>query len=100
MRKHAFSIGLAVVILGLILGLTSLRAAPVPTPAGISASTGRYWLQGWNWGDSQGKNECFLLDTATGLSWRWDWSYNQWRKLPMPPGVPDPALFSREEAPK
>ena len=90
MRKHAFSIGLAFVTLGLALGLSNLRAAPVPISPGIPAANGRYLLEGWNSGTPGNPDyQCFLLDTATGQCWRRTQG-RDWEKLPLPPGIEGP----------
>jgi len=83
MRKHAFSIGLAVVILGLILGLTSLRAAPTSVAPGVPATVNHYRLHM----DSLGK--FLLLDTTSGQVWEYniDRRPNRWTRIPMPPGL-------------
>lgn len=100
MRKHAFSIGLAVVTLGLTLGLTNLRAGPMSLPPGIPAANGRYWLQGWNLANSPGTPDdyrCFLLDTVTGQCWLMGRNDDRWKKLPMPPGLEDQAPTPTEQ---
>ena len=85
MRKHAFSIGLAVVTLGLVLGLTNLRAAPASAPPGAPVTAARYRLS-----LSEQPRVFFLLDTATGQVWRADYySPTKWYKFSMPPGLDD-----------
>jgi hypothetical protein len=84
MRKHAFSIVLAVATLGLALGLTTLRAAPASAPPEVPVPNARYWLQ--MEGDS---GRFVLLDTATGRAWKYniDRRPSPWMRLPMPPGL-------------